>query len=111
MWVKFSNIPDSYWTKTTVSCLASSIGRPISADRLTEKLDILPFAKFRGEYKLGDPLSDTVKAEIMDRCSGYKSVVLVYIEYANISLYNYIVNVVPPWGILLPLAQKVILQH
>lgn len=35
LWVKFENMPDSYWTREGLSFLGSAIGNPLSADELT----------------------------------------------------------------------------
>ncbi|KAK1397098.1 hypothetical protein POM88_006961 [Heracleum sosnowskyi] len=41
LWVKFSKVPDCYWTSEGLSWLGSVIGVPLCADALTSKLDIL----------------------------------------------------------------------
>ena len=81
MWIKLSNIPDSYWTVEGLSRLASTVGRPLGADPLTAKLDLLPFAKMQVLYKLGDPMPNEVQAVVLDPVSEEKSTVKVQISY------------------------------
>lgn len=84
IWVKFTNIPDSYWTRDGMSSLASVVGRPICADKLTEKLNIRPYARFCVEFKLGDKILDKIQATVLDPWTGGKSVVDVDIEYQTV---------------------------
>lgn len=81
LWIKLSNVPDSYWTEEGLSRLASAIGNPIGADPLTSKLDILPFAKVQVLYKLGDPMPEELSAVVLDPFSEEKSVVKVSVSY------------------------------
>ncbi|KAK1369686.1 hypothetical protein POM88_035778 [Heracleum sosnowskyi] len=81
LWVKFSKIPDCYWTRRGLSHLASVIGTPLSADEMTSKLDILPFAKICVEYKIGDELPDRIEVEDLDPVSGDKSIKEILVQY------------------------------
>ena len=44
LWVKFENLPDYYWTREGLSFVASSIGPPICADKVTAQLNPVQFA-------------------------------------------------------------------
>ena len=66
LWVKFKNIPDYYWTREGLSCVASSIGPPICADKVTSQLNPVPFAKLCVKYTVGEPLPESVKVALMD---------------------------------------------
>lgn len=66
LWVKFKNLPDYYWTREGLSCVASAIGPPICADKVTALLNPVPFAKICVRYKIGDPLPETLKVAVMD---------------------------------------------
>lgn len=66
LWIKISNIPDSYWTQKGLSRLASVVGPPICADSLTSKLEVLPFAKFCVKHELGNSLPNSVKVLTLD---------------------------------------------
>lgn len=66
LWIKLTHISDCYWTKEGLSSIASVIGPPIIADQLTSKLDILPFARFCVEYKLGVPLPSSIPVMVLD---------------------------------------------
>lgn len=81
LWVKFSNVPDCYWTEEGLGRLASVIGEPIGADDLTSKLELLPFAKMQIRYKLGDPLPNEIQASVLDPVSKERSVVNVSVTY------------------------------
>ncbi|KAK1349808.1 hypothetical protein POM88_054753 [Heracleum sosnowskyi] len=82
IWVKLSNVPDCYWTKEGLSNIASVLGPPICADKLTSKLEILPFARMCVNYKIGDPLPDSIPV-IAIGPSGGKFVEKVLVEYAH----------------------------
>ncbi|KAK1365668.1 hypothetical protein POM88_041229 [Heracleum sosnowskyi] len=56
-------MPDSYWTQDGLSFLASVIGNPLSADDMTSRLEILPFAKICVEYKIVDDLPSKIEVE------------------------------------------------
>ncbi|KAK1397096.1 hypothetical protein POM88_006959 [Heracleum sosnowskyi] len=81
LWVKFSKVPDCYWTSEGLSWLGSVIGVPLCADALTSKLDILPFAKMCVHYKIGDALPDKIEVESLDPTSGAMSIVEVLVHY------------------------------
>lgn len=81
LWVKLTNIPYCYWTKEGLSSIASVIGRPISADHLTSKLDILPFAKFCVEYKLGASLPTSIPVKVLDPVTEEKTQSEVQVFY------------------------------
>lgn len=81
IWIKLSGVPDAYWTEEGLSRRASVVGRPLGADSLTSKLELLPFAKIRVLYTLGDPLPTEVSAVVLDPASDDKSIVKVNISY------------------------------
>lgn len=81
LWVKFSRIPDCYWTQKGLSWLASTIGRPLCADELTAKVEVLPFAKMCVEYNLGDDLPDKLQVQTLDPVTEELSVAEVLVEY------------------------------
>ena len=81
LWIKLTNVPDAYWTEEGLSRLASVVGKPIGADALTAKLDLLPFAKLQVQYKLGNPLPNEVSAAVLDPETEVKSFVKVSITY------------------------------
>lgn len=80
LWVKFSNIPDCYWTNEGLSSIASVIGRPLCADARTSQLELLPFAKMCVDYRVGEPLPDKIPVMALD-VKGNKDVVNVVVEY------------------------------
>ncbi|KAK1401522.1 hypothetical protein POM88_001127 [Heracleum sosnowskyi] len=82
IWIKLTNIPDCYWTQKGLSSIASVVGVPISADPLTAKLNILPFARFCVEYKLGSPLPSTIPVMVLDPIFEEKSQAVVNVHYA-----------------------------
>lgn len=52
LWVKFENLPDSYWTREGLGFIGSMIGSPICVDDATAKLEILSYAKMCVNYRL-----------------------------------------------------------
>ena len=83
LWVKFDNIPDAYWTQEGLSYLGSAIGKPLAADPLTCKLEILPFAKICVEYHIGDDLPTFLDVEVLDPCSDTLGTQRVMVSYPN----------------------------
>lgn len=83
IWVKFTNIPDCYWTKEGLSNLASVIGRPRGADQLTSKLEIMPFAMMQIQYELGDPLPNEIKVKNLHPVTQEKTVETVLVSYPD----------------------------
>lgn len=82
IWVKFKEIPDCYWTCEGLSRIASVIGKPLCADKLTSQLDILPFACMCVDYKLGDDLPSSIPVKVLDN-AGNHSVVDIQVDYVN----------------------------
>lgn len=66
LWVKFENLPDYYWTREGLSCVASAIGPPICADKTTSQLNPVQFAKMCVRYTVGDPLPEKIKVAALD---------------------------------------------
>ncbi|KAK1369733.1 hypothetical protein POM88_035825 [Heracleum sosnowskyi] len=81
LWVKFENMPDSYWTRDGLSFHASVIGHPLSADDMTSKLEILPFAKLCVEYTIGDDLPTKIEVEVLDPVTEIKHIEEVKVSY------------------------------
>ncbi|KAK1384250.1 hypothetical protein POM88_021985 [Heracleum sosnowskyi] len=83
LWVKFENIPDCYWTRDGLSFPGSVIGNPLSADDMTSKLEILPFAKLCVEYKIGDELPTKIEVEVLDPFTEMKHIEEVKVSYPS----------------------------
>ena len=83
LWVKFDKVPDSYWTREGLSHLASAIGKPLAADDLTRKLEILPFAKICVDYNIGDDLPTKLDVEVLDPFSEELKIQEVLVSYPN----------------------------
>lgn len=81
LWIKLSNIPMCYWTDEGLSRLASVIGRPLGADNLTAKLDMIPFAKICVQYTIGSPLPNEIQANVLDPVSNEITVENVEVSY------------------------------
>lgn len=60
LWIKLSNLPDYYWTRECLSRVASVIGPPVCADKLTAQLNPLPFAHMCVTYSYGTPMPDSI---------------------------------------------------
>lgn len=83
LWVRFDNVPDSYWTPECLSRLASVVGPPICADALTSNFEVLPFAKICVKYTVGNDLPTTIPVTVLNPSSGCKSVENVLVSYPN----------------------------
>lgn len=83
LWVRFDRVPDSYWTREGLSFLGSAIGKPLAADELTKKLEILPFAKLCVDYSIGDALPTKLNVEVLEPYSETISIHEVLVSYPN----------------------------
>lgn len=83
LWVKFENVPDSYWTREGLSWLASSIGKPLCADENTSRLEVLPFAKLCVDYSIGNSLPTCLDVEVLDPATEVISVEKVLVSYPS----------------------------
>lgn len=83
LWVRFDKVPDSYWTREGLSCLGSAIGKPLSADELTKKLEIIPFAKLCVDYTIGDALPTKLQVEVLEPHSDKVALHEVLVSYPN----------------------------
>lgn len=81
LWVKFSRVPDCYWTQKGLSHLASVIGEPTGADEMTSRLEILPFAKLCVKYKVGNELPDKIEVETLIPGTEIKKLQEVIVQY------------------------------
>lgn len=81
LWVKFSNIPDYYWTEKGLSHLASAVGLPVCADKLTAQLNPLAFARMCVTYSYGAPLPEKITVASLDPISGEKVTTDVQVSY------------------------------
>ena len=81
IWIKISGIPDSYWTEEGLSRLASVVGKPLGADILTSKLEIMPFARMQVLYKLGTPMPTEFLATVLDPVTEEKFTTKVLYSY------------------------------
>lgn len=81
IWIKLSNVPGCYWTEEGLGHLASVIGRPLGADALTSRLNIIPFARMCVQYKVGEPLPDKIKAVDINPVTREKTIVEVNVSY------------------------------
>ena len=83
LWVKFSNVPECYWTEEGLARLASVVGEPIGADAQTSKLELLPFAKMQVKYRLGDPLPNDFQVVVLDPVTEVHSLAKVTVTYPS----------------------------
>ena len=81
LWVKFSHVPDCYWTDEGLARIASVIGEPLRADAATSRLEVMPFAKLQVKYKLGDPLPNEIQVSVIHPCTEVKSTATVLVSY------------------------------
>lgn len=83
LWVRFDRVPDSYWTQEGLSYLSSAIGKPLTADELTRKLEIVPFAKMCVDYNIGDDLPSKIEVEVLDPLTGNVNIQEVLVSYPH----------------------------
>ena len=83
LWVRFDKVPDAYWTREGLSYLGSAIGKPLTADDMTKKLEILPFAKMCVQYTIGDDLPTRIDVEVLQPDTAEISLHEVLVSYPN----------------------------
>lgn len=83
LWVRFDQVPDSYWTQQCLSRLASVIGPPLCADELTAKLEVLPFAKISVQYSIGDTLPTSIPVMVLNPITNEKTEHKVLVSYPS----------------------------
>lgn len=66
IWIKLSNLPDYYWNIDCISHVASVIGPPLYADKLTSQFNPLQFAHICVTYNYGNPLPDSIPVAALD---------------------------------------------
>jgi hypothetical protein len=76
VWVKFIHLPMEFWTPTCLSYVASGIGKPLYADKVTEEQKRLGFARVLIEI---DVQSDCPKELTICRSNG--ATITVGVEY------------------------------
>lgn len=76
VWVKFLHLPMEYWTPTCLSHVASGVGKPLYADKVTEEQKRLGFARVLVEI---DVNSDCPKEIII--CRGNGANITIGVEY------------------------------
>lgn len=81
LWVKFEQVSDSYWTQEGLSNLASAIGKPLYADELTSRFEVLPFAKVCLEFTIGKDLPSSIEALDLDPATEEERIVEVKVSY------------------------------
>ncbi|KAK1358488.1 hypothetical protein POM88_051744 [Heracleum sosnowskyi] len=81
LWIKLSSVPECYWTDEGLSRLASVVGRPLGADTLTSKLEMLPLAKMCVSYKIGDPLPNEIMVSAIDPSTEESYTAKVLVSY------------------------------
>lgn len=70
MWVQFSNVPHSYWSKEGLSHIASSIGKPVMLDAVTAKIEPVRFARICISIGKATPKPDFIMVSVIDDDSG-----------------------------------------
>lgn len=83
VWVKFHNIPMSYWSFTGLSYLASRVGVPLLVDKITEKLEPMNFARICVEITPSSILPSSLDVVVLDKETNSEKVVTVEVEYQN----------------------------
>lgn len=110
IWVKFSNVPDCYWTRKGLSRIASVLGVPLGADALTSQLEILPFAKMCVQYTVGDPLPNCIPMIDMDPATETKMEADVQVTSLNKTLFCSACNSLGHRVNVCPIAKRVWVQ-
>lgn len=83
VWVKFHGIPLSYWTAEGLSYIASGVGKPLFLDKVTERLDPLPYARICVEIDVAAPLPRSLPVIILNEDEHEERSVDVTVEYQN----------------------------
>lgn len=83
VWVKFHHVPLSYWTPKRLSYLTSGIGKPFFVDKITEKLELINFARICVEISSTSALPDKLDVVVLNVELRSEKVVEVRVEYQN----------------------------
>lgn len=83
VWVKLHHLPYSYWTEEGLSYVASGIGRPLFTDKITTKLDPMPFARICVEMNASSSFPESLCVAVMNDDSEDLEFVDVKVEYQN----------------------------
>lgn len=60
LWVKFSNLPMTCWSKGSLSRIACAVGKPIYADKRTTNQTRISFARMLIEVNITNPLPNEI---------------------------------------------------
>ncbi|GAV61299.1 DUF4283 domain-containing protein/zf-CCHC_4 domain-containing protein, partial [Cephalotus follicularis] len=66
VWVKLSNVPIQFWTKTGLSYIASVLGRPLYMDAPTTKRHTLTYARVCVDMATSRPFPSTILLDLDD---------------------------------------------
>lgn len=83
VWVKFSNIPLSYWSAEGISYIASGIGKPLFTDDLTSKLSLINYARVCIEVDASFSFPSSFNVIVMNEDSSEDTVMPIDIEYQS----------------------------
>lgn len=84
IWVKFSNIPFSYWIDDGINYIASGIGKPLFADEMTSKLDPMNFVIVCIEVNADFSFPSSINVVVFDESTLEDKLITVNIKYQSI---------------------------
>ncbi|KAK3212619.1 hypothetical protein Dsin_017325 [Dipteronia sinensis] len=82
VWVKLFNIPHEYWTEEGLNHIASTVGKPLYADSLTESMKRISYARICIEIDATCDLVDSFDLFIEDNSdTNHDESVEIFVEY------------------------------
>ena len=86
IWVQFSDVPHSYWTAEGIRMLARAVGKPITLDAPTAKLEPMRYARVLVEVSYKSPKPDFIWVPVISDEDGSIVKVKVQVLYSAMPL-------------------------
>lgn len=82
-WVRFADVPHSFWTRKGLTSIAKTVGKPLQLDVATAKLDPMKYARIQIDLEYGAPRPDYTWVQILN-CDGEEEKLKIEIEYPQL---------------------------
>ncbi|KAL8092426.1 hypothetical protein AgCh_034633 [Apium graveolens] len=82
-WIKFEEVPHSYWSREGLTFLAKAVGVPLKFDEFTAKFEPTKYASVQVLLSYSSPRPDYIWVPVLDDC-GHEELVKVSIIYPQL---------------------------